>query len=897
MGSVHGMTDSAEAGRKYPDGSMDAGAAIAAACCAALRELVAEYDGREVFVIGTPGPDGLVAELEPVAFGNHSAVPAPAQNARTGQVLIHNHPGGKLHPSDADLSVASLYGRAGLGFYIIDNDCTRVRVVVKPFIEPPEVEVDAEALARDLMPGGRLDGAMPGYEYRPQQVEMLRLVAQAFNAGRIAVVEAGTGTGKSFAYLAPSLAWALANKRRVVVTTNTINLQEQLIEKDLPELRRRLGMSFNAVLLKGRGNYISLRRLKFAARDPDLLGDPHRGELQRLAEWARKTTDGSRSDLPFEVSEEAWEAAASDKDDCQRSRCPHFDQCFYYKSRREAAAADLVVANHHLVMADLALRLDAAGPSDFTAILPPYDRLIVDEAHNLEEVATSYFTTEISRAAIRRLLLKLVSHRSGKGALAALERVLFEADSRELLEPTRMARGLLHGDVDDLRIRLETELDQVFSDVYAATVEYFEVASVPRGERRELRITPAVEQSRYWRQTGELLGQLGEALNAFCAALDKLLKVLKGYEPEVQREIADARQGVAGVAAKLAEHAASLRFFLTAGEDHCRWLSIGASRERPFVRLCVAPLDVAPRLRDALFSRKRTVVLTSATMTVNKSFDYVGRQLGLIPPAGDDAPEDGPPDPVGERCDYLWLDSPFDFKHNCLVGVPLDLPEPKDPRFELAIEEVVLKALALTGGRAFVLFTSHRSLDRVHGALVEPLAAQNITALKQGEMPRHRLLETFRSSRRAALFATSSFWEGVDVQGSALECVILVRLPFRVPTTPILEARTERLERLGRDPFKELSIPMAVMKFRQGFGRLIRSRHDRGIVLILDNRVSTRSYGQVFLRSLPPVRVIEASGETVMAEMREFYTNHASARTTTQKDQGRKAGKSVRRGG
>jgi ATP-dependent DNA helicase DinG len=228
---------------------------------------------------------------------------------------------------------------------------------------------------------------------------------------------------------------------------------------------------------------------------------------------------------------------------------------------------------------------------------------------------------------------------------------------------------------------------------------------------------------------------------------------------------------------------------------------------------------------------------------------------------------------VAQRCDYWLLDSPFDFERNCLVGVPLDLPEPQSPRFETAIEGIVLEVLRLTGGRAFVLFTSHQSLKRVHAALAGPLADAHITALIQGEMPRHRLLETFRSSQRAALFATSSFWEGVDVQGSALECVILVKLPFRVPTTPILEARTERLERLGRDPFNELSIPMAVMKFRQGFGRLIRSRYDRGIVLILDNRVSTRPYGKVFLRSLPPVRVVEDESDRVMRVMRGFYTS------------------------
>lgn len=855
-------------------------------CIDSLRRIINDYGGCEVFALGTCDASGLVEQLDPIAFGNWTSVPAPAQDARPGQVLIHNHPSGDLEPSDADVSVASNYGKAGIGFYIVDNACEQVRIVVKPFRETKQVPVNTEELAGIFGPKGKLASGMPGYEFRPQQVEMLTLAARAFNENRIAVVEAGTGTGKSFAYMAPAITWSQKNKTRVVVSTNTINLQEQLLNKDLPELSEKLGWKFKAVLVKGRSNYVCLRRLRFAAAQGDMIEGGKHGQLRQLQEWTGKTADGSRSDLAFAVSDEAWEEACSDKDDCLRAACPHFNDCFFYKSRREAASADIIIANHHLVMVDLAITKDSAG-NDFAAILPIFERVVFDEAHHLEEVATSYFSCETSALAIRRLLSRLNPGSNRRGLLTMLHEAVNRLDAGQLYPPTTQLVRLLGGELHYEIQQLELKLSDLFEELFHKTTAFFNVRLAPR-ERKELRITAQVKENEYWNQITGVLEQMLEALNSFLKLLQKTVNLFKFYPEEIARELVDLRLGLGSCESKLAEHTGSLTSFLTSSDDdNCRWFEVGTFRDKPFIRPCTAPLDMAPLLRQALFAKKKTVLLTSATLTVEGEFDFISRQLGLgaVGAAADAAlapvlPDSGvpvkAPDPtladVPARCDFLKLGTPFDYAQNCMVGVPLDMVSPTSPQFDTASQQIILDTIRISQGRAFVLFTSYRSLETVFRSVHQQLAQEGIVALRQGEMPRHRLLELFRTSSRAALFATSSFWEGVDVQGKALETLILARLPFRVPTTPILEARTERIDRNGGDSFRELTIPLAVIKFKQGFGRLIRSKNDRGIVMILDQRAGTKNYGKIFLRSLPPVTIVLDTTDNVLRKLRGFYS-------------------------
>ena len=876
------MTIPAQSGEKddapsHVAGVVDAATLITPDCRARLASAVARHGGVEVFSIGVVDTEGMVAEIDSIAFGNDDSVPAPAQNARSGQVLIHNHPGGDLTPSNADISLAALYGKAGVGFYIIDNTCTAVRVVVRPFTERMLKPVDLEALSDLFSPDGRLASSLAGYEYRPQQIAMMRLVADAFNNQHVAFVEAGTGVGKSFAYLAPALLWATANGRRVVVSTNTINLQEQLMAKDIPDLRSRLGVEFKAVLLKGRGNYVSLRRLKVASGDAGMFDTNRDAELRRLKEWAERSHDGSRSDLAFEVSDDVWEAVQSDKDDCLRAHCPHFNDCFFYRSRREAASADVVVANHHLVLADLAIKKDSTG-SDFVAILPPYEHIIFDEGHNLEEAATSYFGVETSPLAIRRHLARLSGGRDRRGPVHGLVQALLAVDGGMRQPQTTRILGLLEDAVPARRQELEQAVDHHFDTIFQNSLEYFDIGKLGPRERRELRITPNVAASPYWEGATEALEDVASAIEELLKPVAQVMEALRAYREEDAARLADARLALQSPATKLAEHMGALRFFLKAGdEDYCRWLELGFVRDRPAPRLCVAPLAVGPSLRTALFERKKTVVLTSATLTVDKGFEFIARQLGLMPGRHDTPPTDLPPGAfvpdladVEVRTRYLALDSPFDYERNCLLGVPTDLAAPNDPAFEASAQEAILGALRLTQGRAFVLFTSYAMLERMHRNLSGLLARDGIQALRQGSMPRSKLLDAFRSTPHSVLFATSSFWEGVDVQGRALECLIITKLPFRVPTTPILEARTERIDRLGGDSFRDLAIPLAVIRFKQGFGRLIRSKRDRGIVMVLDHRVVTKNYGRSFLRSLPPARVVADNTTAVLKHFGDF---------------------------
>ena len=356
--------------------------------------------------------------MEAWAFGNRRAVPALLQHSVPGDVVLHNHPSGNMEPSDADISIASELGGRGIGSYIVNNDCTALRIIVKAMKRPGLEPINGEVLAGWLKPGGRLAETMEGYEQRPQQGEMLRAVADAFNRDGIAVIEAGTGTGKSLAYLLPSIAWALRNREKVVVSTGTINLQEQLLEKDLPTLLRTTGLKFEATILKGRNNYLCKRKAKYTETHPEFLDLGEKDQqLAEIRAWIPTTREGSRDDLPFTPDDSVWERVMSEGDNCLRTKCPFYAECFYYNARRRAARANVLVVNHHLLMADLSIRAETGNRSD-SFVLPPYQRVILDEAHNLEEVATDYFGARASRAALRYAMRRLINPRSNEGLLA-----------------------------------------------------------------------------------------------------------------------------------------------------------------------------------------------------------------------------------------------------------------------------------------------------------------------------------------------------------------------------------------------------------------------------------------------------------------------------------------------
>ncbi len=730
---------------------------------------------------------------------------------------------------------------------------------------------------------GPLARVLAGYELRPAQSRMMDLVDAAFRDDGVLAVEAGTGTGKTFAYLVPALRWAAQTGEKVVIATHTIALQEQILNKDLPMVAAALGIEVKASLVKGRGNYLCRRKVAEAldheARQVGPAGGGRPPEeyeaLVRIGQWVRDNDEGSRAELGFVPPPEVWDDLRSDRDSCLRTKCGYHQRCYYYQARRAGQKAEVLIANHHLVMADLALKAAISQRDEkekAEGVLPPYTRIFFDEAHHLEDVAGSYFGVEVSRTGVLRLLSRLAGgdrRNSGAGFLPVLQKNL---EARIGHVDGQLRAGYLDA-IDRIDRRL-IPFARWLADV--AVIAFAEVSAWAqrqpaepggRGDTdRKVRLTDeADEQFRI--QVIPALDRLVNPPDGLLGLADELVelrKVILCGNQEAEPELAGALVDLSGRISAVLNAAAAIDDVAkgegpgvgTMTADRVRWIETDPTGART-VRLMAAPVDLGPALSKHLFDAHATVVLTSATLSAAGDFSYLGRRIGL------DRVVDG-------RVVSETLPSPFDWPRQALVAVPTDIPAPDEAGYEEALVEKVFEAVTATGGGAFVLFTSHRLLRQVHAALAPRLAAAELVTLVHGEEDRSVLLEKFRREKDAVLFATDSFWEGVDVPGEALRNVILTRLPFRVPSEPLLVARAERITAAGGDPFAELSVPQALLKFRQGLGRLIRTRTDRGILVVLDKRIVSRRYGRRFIAALPPCRLEEGYSADVFAAAREF---------------------------
>ena len=642
-----------------------------------------------------------------------------------------------------------------------------------------------------LGPGGAVARRLSHFESRPQQLRMADAVADAIENGHHLMVEAGTGVGKSFAYLVPAIMAAVDLKKKVVVSTHTISLQEQLLNKDLPFLRSVMPQEFTAVLVKGRSNYISLRRLdSAAARSMSIFSN--QDDIDQLGElqlWARSTTDGSRSDLKFKPSPAVWDAVVSEDGNCLGRNCPSHSDCHYFKARRRMRSANILVVNHALFMTDLALR--AAG----AAILPDYDVAIFDEAHTLETVASEHLGSRITNGSIDYLLNRLYSERTQKGLLTFHK---------------------LHAAIEQVR-----NLREIAREYFESVAEWYLGQKAFNGRiRSPLSWTDVLSE-----ELRRLAGTIGRAA--------------KNVTVEEQRvELSAAEVKCVSLAMMIDD------WLKQAIEQQVYWVEV-AETSRRRVELSRAPMDVGQTLRTQLFDKVPTCILASATLCVGTPprFDFYKERLGLT------------------ACKSLQLGSPFDYPKQVTVHLPKNLPDPSEraAEFEKQAIQAIPYYLEQTNGKAFVLFTSNRMLETAARELTPWFSKRNIRLLAQtGGMDRSKMLEAFKADVNSVIFGADSFWQGVDVPGEALSNVIIVKLPFSMPSQPLLEARLEEIRRRGGNPFVEYQVPEAVIKLKQGFGRLIRTKRDRGIVVILDPRVLTKPYGRTFLGSLPECpRVIE----------------------------------------
>jgi ATP-dependent DNA helicase DinG len=830
---------------------------LTAAARTLFQEEIAAAHGREVSFVVRADPNGTLTDARVVARGTIDAVLALPGVAQRGEMLIHNHPSGFLEPSGADLHVAARLHDEGVGFGIIDNDVSTLYVVVECPRARTQVRLDSLEVANLLTESGPVARVLgtAAFEDRPGQRDMAAYIADAYNDGGIALLEAGTGVGKSFAYLVPALEWARLNGERTVVSTNTINLQEQLVGKDLPILSRAFSTGERGVtfaLLKGWRNYLCLSRLEQArAGQESLFDDGRRAELESIAGWAARTADGSLSDLVEEPSSEVWDAVAAESDLCTRLKCPHFDRCFVFAARRRAAEADVVVVNHHLLASDLAVRI-ASDNWQEAAVLPPYRRLVLDEAHHLEDVAAHHLGTQVSMLGVQRLLGRL--ERNGRGLLPTLAAEL--SSHNDLLGAA--SRDLLTRGVLDALVAARRWAEELFGRL---------------GRRLDtdqvLRLTDSFAADGVWREGLDVA--LDNLLVAFSKLRDGVETIADRLSIDDPAEMRTRLIGeLRGVVRRLDSAAEGLKVTLQpvgyrapAGAA-VRWME-RRGRRTPNLTLSAVPLDLAPVLKEALFDRVETVVLTSATLAAGSEFTFLEERLGLsLPPSRVTVRE--------------ILPSPFDFGAQCIFGIPTDIPEPRDDEsgHGAAVARVLLELAHASDGGIFALFTSHSALRRAADAIRgQGQVGARWPLLVQGDGQRDQLLRRFREAGSAILLGTDSFWEGVDVPGRALRVLILAKLPFKVPSEPLTAARLERLTEAGVDGFTHYLVPLAALKLKQGFGRLIRTKSDVGAVVLLDRRVVTKRYGATILEGLPPATKAIGNWPDVRRELEEFFAMHS----------------------
>jgi len=794
------------------------------------RYFISQNDGNEIVMVGKVNADGKVCDLRRAAMGDSGSVPAVIATAAPGEILIHNHPGGNVNPSAADIEVAARAAEKSVGSYIVDNDVLNVFPVVER-IEPENTEiepVDLEEVTEIFSKNGRLAQSDSAFEFRRPQTEMALRVAEAVNSSSVLVSEAGTGTGKSFAYLVPALLYVSKNKgKRVVVSTSTIALQEQLFNKDIPSLLKKLDISdIGTVVLKGRGNYLCKRRYA-AFRMGSIQTKIDEASSQRTVEtveeidrWLNYTDDGSRSNMNSAVSLDIWNEICADELACEKSKCRFFSSCFFFKARRRANFASLILVNHHLLMADVSMK---SAEDEGEGILPKFDILVIDEAHNIFKSAVSFLGESVSSNSLRKLLGKLYNTNSGQGLLT---KILNNNANSALLQPFEKAVNILSGG-------FQAKLAHSFIP------ELISILSKNSDENLY-----ELDDSEKRKEMTDVLGKIVTVVTDvtdLIAPVVKLLKEKDAGQTELRTVMDDMNRSLLtdleGVVVKLASYAGFYSEFCigTNTENQVFW----GEKNGEALTLTISPLDVQRILAENLYKDTKSIIFTSATLTTSRDehgFDFFYRESGLSM--------------TGREKKSISLESCFDYASQIKAFIGGDMPDPARDRelFDSASIEAAYDIVKASGGGALVLFTSisHRE------AALKYFSDLDFEVFSQGKMPVQAIMKKFREDVNATLLATETFWEGIDMKGDTLRNLVIIKLPFRYPSHPFIKRYVACLEQeTGKSGFLVYTLPNAVLKFKQGFGRLIRTKSDIGTVTVLDKRIAEKYYGRDFIKSAP----------------------------------------------
>ena len=802
-----------------------------------MRLKISESGGNEVFFRGIPDGEGIVSAVEVIARGNSSSVAALLNMMRKNEVIIHNHPSGVLIPSDEDVSISSMYGEVGGASYIVNNAVDDIYVIV-PLKEFIKIDID-EYFGEN----GVIHKNFGKFEVRREQYEMAKLIENSMNENKKLIVEAGTGTGKTIAYLLPTLLYAIENNLKVIVSTNTINLQEQLVNKDIPLLKKIINEDFNYQIVKGRGNYLCKRKLyNIDVTEKETDTEEERTEkniIRNLIDWDKNVTrTGDRNELKYEISNSIWEKVNSEVDMCKGVKCPHYSKCHFFKARKNLADATLLIVNHHMFFADLAIRNQTGFYTNYS-ILPNYDIVVFDEAHNIEDTARNYFTFETSKISFGRLMGNIYNRRvvnsSNGGAIVRLMTYLNESLSSEEYEK-----------VDELKEDAIAELNIFYDkgiDIFDKLIYLFS----ENNNNREIKIKidkQKMQSNKAFREVMEINSQFKESYGNLVIRINKFLNTVSNYNLEDKEGFLFE---FSRYYERLKQYYKKFEFILEGKEEgYVYWANV--TTIRPNVKLYATPFDISDELNDNLFTKMDRMVFTSATLAVDNKFDYYKKSIGLMKENR-------------RKIDERIVKSPFDYEKQMKVYIPEDALDPTNIEFLRDLEEFIEGVIKNTKGHCFLLFTSYSALNFLYNQLKSRFSEKEYTLIKQNDFPRHEMIEIFKNSKNPILFGTDSFWEGVDVQGEQLQSVIITKLPFKVPNDPVTEAIIENIRKNGQNPFNDYQVPQAVIKFKQGVGRLIRSKTDSGNIIILDNRIIKKMYGKKFLSALPRNKVVESKSE------------------------------------